>query len=260
VSGPLPGGNPWADPATPTEEGAPYAGPLYGGPPPTAPPSFGPYGAGPYGPSVHGYPPAPYGDPYGQPYGTPYGPPPYGYAYGHPPHGYWPTPPAPRRPGQVVTAAVLAFVQAGLVLLASGYVFLLAAAVDFAGTAGSAVSADGLATEGRVVASVQLVSAVLLIVAGVRLLGPRGRRRAWALGLAAFLLQVALSLYWAFRIAALLDDVPGPNPSGPFVSFALFFAVGPLVALGMLLFGPGRGWFAPEEDGAASTSSSPAIR
>ena len=224
--------DPWADPATPTEQGPPYAGP-----PPTAAPPYGYYGVpAPYGPPAYGHPPGPYG-----------------YPYGYPPYGYWPTPPPrPRKPGQVITAAVLALVQAGLVLLASGYVFLLAAAADLAGTTGAAVAGD-LAAEGRVVATVQLLSVVLLVVAGVQLLGRRSRR-VWILGLAALAVQVVLSLYWMVRIAALLDDVPGPDPAAPFVSFALFFAVAPLVGLGMLLFGPGRRWFAAPDAGGGSSA------
>jgi hypothetical protein len=50
------------------------------------------------------------------------------------PPGAWGPPTAlpPRRPGQVVTSAVLAFVQAGLVVFASLYVLLLSSVLDMA--------------------------------------------------------------------------------------------------------------------------------
>ena len=91
--------DPWSDPTTPTEPGAPYVGP-----PPTAPyASPAPYPGG-------------YPMPYGQP--APYGQPPYGYP------ALWGPPPGPRRLGQVVAAAVLSFVQAAVVGFASLYLWM----------------------------------------------------------------------------------------------------------------------------------------
>jgi hypothetical protein len=40
-----------------------------------------------------------------------------------------------------------------------------------------------------------------------------------------------------------LGDVPGTLPEGAFASYALIFAVAPLVGLGLVLLNPGRGWF-----------------
>jgi hypothetical protein len=212
--------NPWADPTTPTEPGPPYAGP-----PPTAPYGYpAPYGA----PSPYGYP---------QPYG-------WGPAYGYPPPwAYGPV--KPRKPGQVITSAVLAFVQAGLVLFASLYLWMIASLVDFAaGDPDVPADVRGLATEATVLMIVQLVSAALLIVAGIRALSRR-TRSAWILVLVAHGVQVALSVYWAVRLVALFDDIPGPgpDPGGIFATYSLFFAAAPLVGVGMVLFGPGRRWF-----------------
>ena len=97
----MPGSSPWADPTTETQPGAPYQGP-----PPTAP--------------QYGY-PAPYG------YGYP-GPAPYP-GYGYP--GPW-APRRPQRPGQVITSAVLAFVQTALVLVASLYLWFFTSMIGFA--------------------------------------------------------------------------------------------------------------------------------
>ncbi len=229
-------GSPWADPSTPTEPGPPYAGPPDTGRP--APPSgYAPYAPGPY--------PPPYGPPYGVP--SPYGPPPYGAPspYGLP--GPWVPgpPPGPRRPGQVVGSAVLAFVQAALVLIASLYVWFAVSLVGFAaeqaGTSATA-TARALASEGNVLAVLGLLSAGLLVAAGVAGLARR-TRPAWLLLLAGHAVQVLLALYWGIRLLAVLGDVPGTISEGAFASFALVFAVAPAVGLGLVLLGPGRAWF-----------------
>jgi hypothetical protein len=213
-------GSPWADPATPTEPGPPY-----GGPPPTtqsyaAPPAYGypaPYGA----PAPYGY-PAPY-----------WGPP-----------GPWAVPPRrPQRPGQVITAAVLAFAQAVIVLFASLYLWFFAsvadAAVAEAGAPYSPTVVNALADEGVTLAVVQLVSAVALIAAGIWALNAR-RRAAWVLLLVSLGVQVILAVYWASRLDSLLGAA---DMGGTVAAFSLFFAGGPLVGLGLLLVGPGRRWF-----------------
>ncbi|GAA3170621.1 hypothetical protein GCM10010531_24860 [Blastococcus jejuensis] len=220
--------DPWADPSTPTEHGAPYAGP-----PTTTPPGAG---WAPPGYGAPGYPPSGY--------------PPPGYGYPPPGYGYpapWPmVPRGPRRPGQVIASAVLAFVQAAMVLIASLYVWFAASIVDVvaADAPGSldTDTAQGLATEGTVLAIVQVLSAVLLVGAGVLALNQRNRR-AWILLLAAHGFQVVLSLYWLVRLSSLAGDTPGPDAGAVFFVFTLFFAAGPLVGLGLILFGDGRRWF-----------------
>jgi hypothetical protein len=230
--------NPWADPNRPPAE--PYAGP-----PPTAPPAAPPVptphqGPGPYGPPPYGpYPPA-YGPPgaWGRPYGAPvpWAPGPYG-----PP---W-APSGPRMPAQVVTAAVLAFVQGVLVLVASLYVWFFASVADVASSGRPDVytpAARRLATEGTVLAVVQLVS-VGLLVAGALLALNRRTRTAYRLLAGAHVLQVVLALYWAGRLLAVLGDLPGADGEGAFAAFSLFFLAGPAVALGLLLSTAARRWF-----------------
>lgn len=213
--------DPWADPTTPTERGAPYAGP-----PTTAPPGAG-------------WAPPGYGAPYPH---AGYGYPPPGYGYPSP----WPVVPRARRPGQVIASAVLAFVQAAMVLVASLYVWFAASIVDIvaADAPGSldTGTARDLATEGSVLAIVQVVSAVLLVGAGVMALNQRNRR-SWMLLLAGLGLQVVLSVYWLVRLLALAGATAGPDAGGLFFVFTLFFAAGPLVGLGLVLIGPGRHWF-----------------
>jgi hypothetical protein len=231
------GGSPWADPATPTEPGQPYAGPPATGPPPPPAPA---YGFSPYGPAY----PAPYGAP---PYGAAH-PPPYGYPgpYGYPAPWVPGPPPGPRRPGQVIGSAVLAFVQAALVLLASLYVWfavsLIGVAVGQARSSDRSDTAQALAAEGDVLVVIGLVSVVLLIVGGIAGLSRRSRT-AWLLLAAAHAVQVLLAAYWGIRLYTVLGDVPGTLPEGAFASYALIFAVGPLVGLGLVLLGGGRRWF-----------------
>jgi hypothetical protein len=62
--------------------------------------------------------------------------------------------------------------------------------------------------------------------------------------------QVVLAIYWAVRLNTIGDDLPGPDPASAFSWFSLFFAAMPVVALGLLLFGPGRAWFQRRDDGA----------
>jgi hypothetical protein len=157
-------------------------------------------------------------------------------------------PPRPRRPGQVIASAVLAFVQAAVVLIASLYVWFAASivdvvAVDAPGSFDTG-TAQGLATEGTVLAIVQVLSSVVLVAAGIMALNQRNRRT-WVLLLAAHALQVGLSVYWLVRLTSLAGDTPGPEAGQVFLVFSLFFAAGPLVGLGLVLFGAGRRWFEP---------------
>jgi hypothetical protein len=210
--------SPWADPATPTQPGPPYQGP-----PPTAP--------------AYGYPPQ-----YGQP--ASYG---YGYpAYGYPgPWGSVP-PQRPQRPGQVITSAVLAFVQAGVVLIASLYLYFFTSMIGLAAQDNPAIFASSrmqsLTTEATVLALLQVLSVVLLIVGGVRALASR-TRTAWVLAVGAHAVQVVLALYWAVRLATIVGDLPGGGAEGTPAAFTIFFAAAPVVGLGLLLLGSGRHWF-----------------
>ncbi|MGY1809176.1 hypothetical protein ACI8AF_17545 [Blastococcus sp. SYSU D00669] len=208
--------DPWANPDTPTQPGAPYAGP-----PATAPP-----------PAAVGYPATPYGFP-PQPYA--------GYPPGYP-QPWVPVPQGPKRPGQVITAAVLAFVQAGLVLLASVYVVFLASFVGFAADLDGSGEAEGLATEGTVLGFVQVGSAVLLIVGGVMALNSR-RRPAHVVLVVSLALQLLLCVYWAVRLTTFGDEIPGGDPTTALLAFVFLFAAGPAVGLGMVLLGAGRAWF-----------------
>jgi hypothetical protein len=195
--------------------------------PPTGQPPYGqpPYGQALYGPPVYG-PPA-------------YGPP---GAYAYPPPWAFP-PPRPRRPGQVTGAAVLCFVQAGLVLVATLYVWLLVSVGRLESAALHGPSNGGpLVAEGTVLAIVQVLSVAALLAAGSLALSRRSRF-AWVLVLIAAAVQVALAGYWAVRLPALLSDLPSGAPDNAFAAFTVFFVACPLVTLGLVVFAPGRRWF-----------------
>ncbi|RFU22623.1 hypothetical protein [Geodermatophilus marinus] len=214
--------DPWADPATDTAPGAPYAGP-----PATVPPPA--WGAAPgWAPAPPGWGPAPPG----------WGPVPPGWADpGRPP------PAGPRRPGQVVAAAVLAFVQAALVGLTSAYLLLVASVFALSG-GDPAFPWDGgaLATEATALALVQIASVVLLVAAGVLALTRRGRAARGSL-LAAHGVQVALAVYWGVRLVSLAGAAVGSGASGVLLVAVLCFAAMPAVGLGLLVGAPARAWF-----------------
>jgi cytochrome bd-type quinol oxidase subunit 2 len=161
----------------------------------------------------------------------------------------------PRRPGQVVTAAVLALVQAALVAFASAYVLL------FASFLGIDVDSDGtidpraadIADEAQVLAWIQFASVVALVAAGVLALNRRDRGT-WLALLGALAVQVLLALYWAVRIVGVLQDLPGPDDGavGILVFFAVVFAAGPAVGLGLGLARASREWFGVDRGGVRS--------
>jgi hypothetical protein len=203
--------DPWADPTTPTQQGQPYAGP-----PPTAP----------------------------QPWAAP---PQYGYGWPSvPPAWGWP-PPRPRKPGQVIAAAVLAFVQTAIALVGTLYTYMLSALVGLTADQGVAVgdpTVRTLASEGTVLAVVQLVSVVPLVVGGIMALNRRSHT-AWLVLVLALAAQVLIALYWAVRLSGLIGEEFDAE-GAPLVAFTLFFAVAPVVALGLLVVGAGRRWFAEQ--------------
>ena len=204
-----------------TYSGPPATGGPYGPPPSYGPPSYAPPQ---YGPPQYGPPPQ-YRGP------APWGPAPWGPARG------------PRRPGQVIAAAVLSFVQAGLVLFATLYLWLLVSLGRLAATTLHGPSGGGpMVAEGTVLAVVQVISVLALLAAGGLTLSRRSRL-AWLVVVVASLVQVVLAGYWATRLPAVLGNFDsGASGSGVAV-FSVLFAAAPLVALGLVLFRPGRSWF-----------------
>jgi hypothetical protein len=245
TSGSPPAGrDPWSDPATPTQQGPPWSGPpappVPGWSPPVAPPHAAPpYAAPSYGPPPYGAGPSGPPPPYGAPYGgwPPPGP------YGAP---GWGPPRPPRTPASVITASVLAFVQAVVVLIASLYVWFFASIADIASSGRPGVytseTARDLATEGTTLAVIQLISVVALVTGGLLALNRR-TPAAYRVLAGALVAQVVIALYWAARLLDVLGDVPRSDGEGALASFTLFFLAGPAVALGLLLTTTARRWF-----------------
>lgn len=159
-------GRPWEPAGEPVDPSATYAGP-------------------PYGPPPHAYgPPA-------------YGPPAYGPGYGYPPVPYPGRPdPAGERPGLAVAAAVLAFIDAGLLILSGALLLfgasLAASIAESVGDSSSAYSAE-FAFDGVL----DLVSAGLLIAGGVNMLG--GRQVGRVLLTAGSGIVLVEAIYWPAR-------------------------------------------------------------
>ncbi len=156
-------------------------------------------------PAYGGYPPAGTG-----PYGQPAYPGPYGQQYGPPPGQ-----PGLQRPGAALAAAVLGYIQAGIVLLCSF-------AVLAAGTA---------ATEALLIGILQLISVGLLIFGAVQLSTGTGR----TMMLVASGLQLLLVVYYLIRFSSIGNAIDLGSDQGVFIVVPLFFAVMPAVALGLTL-------------------------
>lgn len=169
-------------------------------------------------PQYGGYPPAETQQHYGQqPYPQqPYGQPGYGQPPGYPPQYGTPygAPTGPQRPGAALAAAVLSYIQAGLVLICSFVV----------------LAAGSGSTEFLLIGILQLVSIGLLIFGAVQVTSGTGR----TMLIAACVLQLALVVYYLIRFSNVAGDIDFDEDSGVVVVVPLFFAVMPAVALGLL--------------------------
>lgn len=186
------------------------------------------------GQPAQGYPQSPpYGQPaQGYPQSPPYGQPAQGYPQAS---GFGAMPPAPPeyssgpipRPGTATTAAVLAFVQAGITLIPT--VIFLAGLIGAEGGSGSD------AALGWAIVVFQLLGAVLLIVGGVQVLGGKNR----AMLIAGAVVELACCVFWIIRVAAIpsggLDVIDAGK--GVLIGFAIFFAIMPTISLVMALGG-----------------------
>jgi hypothetical protein len=150
---------------------------------------------------------------------------PYGQQSGDFNQGFGGMPPAPAeyssgpvaRPGSATAAAVLAFVQAGITAVPG--VLALIGASNLGGG-----NAEGWISTIAIIAGV-----ALLIVGGVQLMGGKSRN----LLVAACALEIAISLYFIIRIAA-VDSGGDENISygkGVIIGFAVFFAIMPIISI-----------------------------
>lgn len=162
--------------------------------------------------------------PYGQQPGNPNQP----HGGGYPNAGGMPAAPqeyqgAVTRPGSTTAAAVLAFVQGGLTLIASAILMIglgAISSIEDDPSIGGVDIDDGMLAMIWVAAIVGLIGAGLLIWAGVKALSGT----AGTLFIVAMALQIALCIFWLTQ--------------GGFLP--ILFAIMPIIALALFLGGPAK--------------------
>jgi hypothetical protein len=137
-------------------------------------------------PSQHPYPPPPYG--------APYPPPPYGYP-GYP--GSYRPPWDAGRPNAILVASVLAYVNAGLLILSGLLLLAGASAVDSWNDAFGSHH-NNIGTELAIDGLINLLSAALQIAGGILVLGRSERGR--ILLTVGGALCIAAGVYWLIRV------------------------------------------------------------
>jgi hypothetical protein len=144
----------------------------------------------------------------------------------------------------VTAAAVLAFVQTAIALVGTLYTYMLSSLVGLTADQAVQVGSPGLralASEGTLLAVVQLAAVVPLVAGGILALTRRSRA-AWLTLVVALAVQVLIALYWLLRLSGAIGE-GFDAASGPLAAFTLVFAVAPLAGLGLVAGGPGRRWF-----------------
>ena len=154
-----------------------------------------------------------------------------------------------RPPAEVVAAAVLAFVQAAAVMVASVFVaFLVVVVVALA--AQMDVPSGLPFAELIALAAVQLASIAALVIGGVRVLRRRDRTSRRVLA-GALVVQLPLAAYWTVRVSPFFaGEEPGVLAMPPFG--VLVLTVAPVVGLGLLSTPSSRAWFAGGPDGEST--------
>ncbi|GAB2472516.1 hypothetical protein [Jatrophihabitans fulvus] len=181
--------------------------------------------------------PAPYQQPYGQPaYPQPAYPQPYGYApppYGYPqPYGYPPV--GPKRPGMVIAASVLGYVNAGLLIIA-GLVLLFGGALtnsfedasDSGTNYGVELAIDGI---------VNFIAAGLIIAGAVIFTGGKTNGRTLlAVGNG---IVIASAVYWMVR----LSDDRFDGAGNGYIVWGVIFAALAILPLAFSFSGAINDW------------------
>ena len=159
--------------------------------------------------------------------------PPAGYQQqpGYPPAGYpGAYPPAkPARPGAVTASAVLAFVQAGAVIIAG--IVVLAGATSVLDIDDD--RATGVGTEFTLVAIVTLICGALLVIGGAQ-----SFQRKVTILVVGSAVSLLLSVYWLIRTIGLGADF------GVAIIWPLIFAVLPIIIISLSLGSTGKAWVA----------------
>lgn len=197
-----------------------------------------PYGQQP-GDQGHGQPGYPQSPAQGFPQGYPQSPAQGFQQPGYPQQPYGGMPPAPpehappSRPGTIMAAAVLGYVQAGITLIPT---ILIIAGLG----AASDVGETGEVVLGWLIMIAQLAGCVLLILGGVKLAGGTTRN----IYVAGAALELVICLYYLIRIVA-ADDAGlefAEDMKAMATIFPLFFAIMPVIGLSLALGGAGAQW------------------
>jgi hypothetical protein len=190
----------------------------YQGPPPTAPHDPGSTAA----PYPYPYPSA---GPY--PHANPY-------AY---PTGYPTVQPGQRRPGTLTAAAVLGYVNAGLLVIAGLLLFTGASLINDVDESTDGVDLGNFTTELTFGGFLNLLAGGLLIAGGVIMSARRPNGRAlYAAGAATVVIE---SGYWLVRWGSRVNDASGV------VTYALIFGALAVVGLTLACTRESSGWLNP---------------
>ncbi len=188
----------------------------YGGPPPTQPyagqPQAPAYGQYPGYPPAYGYPP--------NPYVTPYGPPPQT---------------GPKRPGLVIAGSVLAYVNAGMIILAGALLLFGAAIVnDFE---------DAFDSNTNYGVEFAIDGVVNLIMGGLLIAGAVGFTSGKPIGRTLLTvgngLVIAASVYWLLRFSG--DRY---NAGDGYIVWSVIFAILAILSLAFSFTGAVNRWLA----------------
>jgi hypothetical protein len=207
-----------------TEPQDPYQGQPYGGYA-----GYPSYPAYPAYPSYPGYPPyAGQPVPPGYPaYPPPPGYPPYGYPYGYPPPY---VAPGSKRPGTTTAAAVLAFVTAGLLILAALALLAGASTINSLSTDQPFFEHGNVTGELYVDALINLFTGGLLLFGGLQLAGRK--HTGLQLMCVGAGITVACSIYWLVR----------PSDVAPAIFWSLMFGALAVTMACLALAPAGRTW------------------
>jgi hypothetical protein len=197
----------------------PNAGSGYTGPPPTAN----------HDPGLYPQPGGPYAYPYLPQPG--YGPPP---GYGYPAPGYGYPPPGDRRPGPLTAAAVLGYINAGLLILAAMILFSGASLISDLSDQDSTLDPGSITAELTFDGFLNLFAGGLLIAGAVLMSTRRAAGRTlYSAGGAIVLIEV---IYWLVRWGDLVQNV------SDLVPYVLLFTALAVIGLSLAWTAQGTRW------------------
>jgi hypothetical protein len=218
----------WSNPYGQPGAGGQGGQPGYGQPQQGQPAGQAAYGQPPAGQQQYGAPSNPYGQPAYPQGGAPGNP----YSQPYPQTPYNTVPTSGGRPGMVIAASVLAYVQAGLLLIGAIVLFAVSDSADIILDTGE-ITLDGI---------VNLILIAGFIVGGVMITSGRNR----TMLVIASVANLADSVYWVVRA----------EDSGK--ALVLVYVVLPIIALGLILNSAVATWLRSRAVGGPAPAPGPA--